>query len=121
MPYFISFNELSESYDNQFHSYFKVINEIPNGSGVLFLATDYLLENAEITYVNKDLFVNFLDYDMEQISKYQELDYEKSLEATIKNYESLSKALEETKTKFSIGSSTLYELLISYGSGMYID
>ena len=38
------------------------------------------------------------------------INYEKSLEVTIKNYESLSKALEETKTKFSLGSSTLYEL-----------
>ena len=38
------------------------------------------------------------------------INYEKSLEATLKNYESVLKALEETKTKFNLGSSTLYEL-----------
>ena len=38
------------------------------------------------------------------------INYEKSFEATIKNYESLLKNLEETKTKFNFGSSTLYEL-----------
>ena len=41
------------------------------------------------------------------------INYEKSLEATLKNYESVLKALEETKTKFNLGSSTLYELQIS--------
>ena len=44
------------------------------------------------------------------IGYFSVINYEKSLEVTIKNYESLSKALEETKTKFSLGSSTLYEL-----------
>ena len=38
------------------------------------------------------------------------INYEKSLEATEKNFESVSKALEVTKTKFELGSSTLYEL-----------
>ena len=38
------------------------------------------------------------------------INYEKSLEATEKNFESVSKALEVTKTKFEFGSSTLYEL-----------
>ena len=38
------------------------------------------------------------------------INYEKSLEATLKNYEFVLKALEETKTKFNLGSSTLYEL-----------
>ena len=38
------------------------------------------------------------------------INYEKSLEATEKNFESVSKALDVTKTKFELGSSTLYEL-----------
>ncbi|MDP6784185.1 MAG: TolC family protein [Alphaproteobacteria bacterium] len=38
------------------------------------------------------------------------INYEKSLEATEKNFESVSKALEITKTKFDLGSSTLYDL-----------
>ena len=38
------------------------------------------------------------------------INYEKSLEATEKNFDFVSKALEITKTKFDIGSSTLYEL-----------
>ena len=38
------------------------------------------------------------------------INYEKSLEATKKNFESVSKALEITKTKFDLGSSTLYDL-----------
>ena len=41
------------------------------------------------------------------------INYEKSLEATLKNYEFVLKALEETKTKFNLGSSTLYELQTS--------
>ena len=38
------------------------------------------------------------------------INYEQSLEATSKNFEFVSKALDEVKTKFSIGSSTIYEL-----------
>ena len=38
------------------------------------------------------------------------INYEKSLEANQKNYDSMSKAFEETKTRFDIGSATLYEL-----------
>ena len=38
------------------------------------------------------------------------INYEKSLEATIKNYDSVFKALEESKTRFDIGSATLYDL-----------
>ena len=38
------------------------------------------------------------------------INYEKSLEANQKNYDSVSKAFEETKTRFDIGSATLYEL-----------
>ena len=38
------------------------------------------------------------------------INYEKSLEATEKNFDSVSKALEITKTKFDLGSSTLYDL-----------
>ena len=38
------------------------------------------------------------------------INYEKSLESNQKNYDSLSKAFEETKTRFDIGSATLYDL-----------
>ena len=38
------------------------------------------------------------------------INYEKSLEANQKNYDSVSKALEETKTRFDLGSATLYDL-----------
>ena len=38
------------------------------------------------------------------------INYEKSLEANKKNYDSVSKAFEETKTRFDIGSATLYDL-----------
>ena len=38
------------------------------------------------------------------------INYEKSLEANQKNHDSVSKAFEETKTRFDIGSATLYDL-----------
>ena len=38
------------------------------------------------------------------------INYEKSLEATEKNFDSVAKALDITKTKFELGSSTLYDL-----------
>ena len=38
------------------------------------------------------------------------INYEKSLEANQKNYDSVSKAFEETKTRFDLGSATLYDL-----------
>ena len=38
------------------------------------------------------------------------INYEKSLESNKKNYDSVSKAFEETKTRFDIGSATLYDL-----------
>ena len=38
------------------------------------------------------------------------INYEKSLEANQKNYDSVSKAFEETKTRFDFGSATLYDL-----------
>lgn len=38
------------------------------------------------------------------------INYEKSLEANQKNYDSVLKAFEETKTRFDIGSATLYDL-----------
>ena len=38
------------------------------------------------------------------------INYEKYLEANQKNYDSVLKAFEETKTRFDIGSATLYEL-----------
>ena len=38
------------------------------------------------------------------------INYEKYLEANQKNYDSVLKAFEETKTRFDLGSATLYEL-----------
>ena len=38
------------------------------------------------------------------------INYEKYLEANQKNYDSMSKAFEETKTRFDLGSATLYDL-----------
>ena len=38
------------------------------------------------------------------------INYEKSLEANKKNYDAVSQALEETKTRFDLGSATLYDL-----------
>ena len=38
------------------------------------------------------------------------INYEKSLEATKKNFEVVSKGLEETKTKYELGAATLYNL-----------
>ena len=38
------------------------------------------------------------------------INYEKSLESNQKNYDSVLKAFEETKTRFDIGSATLYDL-----------
>ena len=38
------------------------------------------------------------------------INYDKSLEATQKNYDSVLKAYEETKTRFDLGSATLYDL-----------
>lgn len=38
------------------------------------------------------------------------VNFSKSLEANKKNYDSFSKVLEETKTRFNLGSATLYEL-----------
>ena len=38
------------------------------------------------------------------------INYEKSLEASNKNFDSVSRFLDETKTKFDLGSATLYDL-----------
>ena len=38
------------------------------------------------------------------------INYEKSLQASNKNFDSVSRFLDETKTKFNLGSATLYEL-----------
>ena len=44
------------------------------------------------------------------------INYEKSLEATQKNYDSVSKAFEEINTRYELGSATLYELQESEAS-----
>ncbi len=44
------------------------------------------------------------------------INYEKSLEATQKNYDSVSKAFEEINTRYELGSATLYDLQTSEAS-----
>ena len=46
------------------------------------------------------------------------INYEKALEATEKNFDSVSKALAITKTKFDLGSSTLYDLQTAESSSV---
>ena len=74
---------------------------------------DLEIERSKILFNNE--IINFKiiiqDLILDAIIGYLTvINYEKSFEATIKNYESLLKTLEETKTKFNFGSSTLYEL-----------
>ena len=79
---------------------------------------DFGINNLEIER-SKILFNNELivfkssiqDLILDAISGYLSvINYEKSLEANKKNYDSVSQALEETKTRFSLGSATLYDL-----------
>ena len=44
------------------------------------------------------------------------LNYENSLKTTKKNFESVVKVLEETKTKFEVGAATIYDLQIAESS-----
>ena len=74
---------------------------------------DLEIEKSKILYNDETL--NFQktiqDLILEAINGYLTvINYEKSLEATIKNYDSVNKAFEETKTRFNLGSATLYDL-----------
>tara|TARA_B110000014_G_C20088776_1_gene569771 strand:- start:62 stop:1348 length:1287 start_codon:yes stop_codon:yes gene_type:complete len=79
---------------------------------------DFGLNNLEIER-SKIIFNNELilfkstiqDLILDAINGYLTvINYEKSLEANKKNYDAVSQALEETKTRFDLGSATLYDL-----------
>ena len=74
---------------------------------------DLEIERSKLLFNNE--IINFKiiiqDLILDAITGYLTvINYEKSLEATIKNHEFILKALDETKTKFNFGSSTLYDL-----------
>jgi outer membrane protein len=74
---------------------------------------DLEIERSKILF--DDEVINFKiiiqDLILDAITGYLTvINYEKLLETTKKNFESVSKALEITKTKFDLGTSTLYDL-----------
>lgn len=74
------------------------------------------IERSKILY--DDEIINFQiitqDLILDAITGYLTvINYEKSMESNKKNYELVSKALEEIKTTFDIGTSTLYDLQIT--------
>lgn len=74
---------------------------------------DLEIERSKILYNNEILNfqITIQNLILDAITGYLTvLNYEKTLKSTIKNYEFVSKALEETTTKYDLGSSTLYEL-----------
>ena len=74
---------------------------------------DLEIERSKILYENEIINFNITlqNLILDAITGYLTvINYEKSLDATIKNYESVSKAFEEIKIRFNSGSSTLYEL-----------
>ena len=74
---------------------------------------DLEINRSEILFQNEVLNfkIEIQDLILKAIDGYLTvINYQKSLEATQKNFESVSKALEESKTKFELGSSTIYEL-----------
>jgi len=74
---------------------------------------DLEIERSKILFDNEVINFKIIIQDLilDAITGYLTvINYEKSLEATKKNFDSVSKALEITKIKFELGSSTLYEL-----------
>ena len=74
---------------------------------------DLEIERSKILFNNE--VINFKstiqDLILDAIEGYLVvLNFEKSLEVTKKNYDSVSKAYEESKTRFNLGSATLYNL-----------
>ena len=74
---------------------------------------DLEIERSKILFNNE--FINFKstiqNLILDSIEGYLlVINYEKSLEATQKNYDSVLKAFEETKTRYNLGSATLYDL-----------
>ena len=77
------------------------------------------IERSKILFNNE--LINFKstiqDLILDAINGYLTvINYDKSLEATKKNYESVAKAYEETKTRFELGSATLYDVQTSEAS-----
>ena len=71
------------------------------------------IERSKILFNNELINLNLTIQDLilDAINGYLTvINYEKSLEANKKNYDSVSQALEETKTRFNLGSATLYDL-----------
>ncbi len=81
--------------------------------------SDLEIERSKVLY-NSELVkaqIIIQDLILDAIQGYLSvLNYEKSLEATRKNYDSVMKAYEETKTRFNLGSATLYDLQDSEAS-----
>lgn len=78
-----------------------------------FGINDLEIERSKILFNNElILFKSTIqDLILDSINGYLTvINYEKSLEANKKNYDSVSQALEETKTRFNLGSATLYDL-----------
>ena len=77
------------------------------------------IERSKILYNNELVGAKIIIQDLvlSAIQGYLSvLNYEKSLEATRKNFDSVEKAYEETKTRFDLGSATLYDLQNSEAS-----
>ena len=74
---------------------------------------DLEIERSKILFENEVIKfkITIQDLILDAITGYLTvINYEKSLEETEKNFVSVSKALDISKTKFVLGSSTLYEL-----------
>ena len=74
---------------------------------------DLEIERSKILFDNEVINFKIIIQDLilDAITGYLTvINYEKSLEVTEKNFDSVSKALDISKTKFVLGSSTLYEL-----------
>lgn len=74
---------------------------------------DLEVERSKILFDNEIIKFkkSIQDLILEAINGYLTvINFEKSLEENKKNYDSVSKALEETKTRYNLGSATLYDL-----------
>lgn len=77
------------------------------------------IERSKILYSNEILNFQILveNLILDAILGYLTvINYEKLLDTTNKNFEAVSKVLDETKTKFNLGVSTLYDLQIAESS-----
>ena len=77
------------------------------------------IERSKILFNNEIINFKIMTQDLilDAITGYLTvLNYETMLEANKKNFESVSKHLEEIKTKFDLGSATLYDLQTAQSS-----